>query len=259
MEVALGYYEDSDDELFDSSKKRPPANGIEYLKQVQYEVTQHPEVFTAPYLSTENNTEAARPKSQPIKQKCLSADYSYLPDEKSQMRCASDFVCLRQAFTRYKNKNKSKMENSKKIPKKSDIDTWCRFCFGDNFIKQSNDVAMDENMIYDSEFECGNPPLLGLICQINPSLAIQLLEYHLIWFNKKGFTIEQGRWLFALMLCIDKPTPPDALSCLRSISRKFSQFRVKAAANDDVEILYQLYFFIIIVSKYFCQSDLELT
>jgi len=265
MEVALGYFEDSDDEAYDIDTTRPPADGIEYLKQVQREASLHPEVVKAPCLtqhsSIQPNANNIPKKQHPPK------DYSYIPNEISQSRAASEFADLRQAFIRYRNKHKSKPRDKDevRIPFKKDIDTWCQFCFGNNFLTPSRENFATEDVSFisstlraDSVVEGGHPPLLSLMCQIGQPLVILLLEYHMIWLNRKGFTAEQGRWLYALLMCLDKPTPPDALSCVRNISRKLSRLRVKAAAEDDTEMLFQLYYFIIIVSKYFSQSDLTL-
>lgn len=246
MEVALGYFEDDDDSTeFDVNK--PAASGIEYLKRVQYEASQHPEVVIVPYPSNKTDINENSTRQNPIRE-VVSHDSLLIPNEKAQLKSAADFAYLRQTFIRFKSKHKNKTTNSVKIPKSIDIDIWCKFCFGCNFLKA------DMNNDTDS----GIPPLLGVLSQISQPLAIQLLDYHLLWFNRKGFCMNQGRWLFALLLCIDKPTPPDALSSLRNISRKFIQFRVKAALDEDKEILYQLYFFIIIVSRYFGQADLAL-
>ena len=257
MEVALGYFEEDDDDQFDTNMNKPPASGIEYLKRVQYETCQHPEVVIVPYPSSPYDSDV-KLKSQPVKEKVIPEDNYCLPDETAQAKSAADFAYLRQTFIRFKSKHKHKLESNGKIPSTNDIDSWCEFCFGNNFLDSSNDTNIEKEDM-NSSFECGNPPLLGLLSQISQPLAIRLLEYHLKWFNKKGFTMQQGRWLFGLLLCIDKPTPPDALSCLRNISRKFSQLRVKAASNHNKEVLYQLYLFIIIVSKYFGQADLSLS
>jgi len=263
MEVALGYYEDSEDERYDITTTRPPASGIEYLKQVQHEASQQPEVVAAPYKQVErSNTdrEHTLTSSHPTaREKIIAKDERYLPNEITQARAASDFANLRQAFVRYRIKHKKIIRKSgeTQIPVKQDIGSWCKFCFGDNFLNPSNE-NLDNEDGSKVQSSVGHPPLLGLLCQISQPITIQLLEYHLVWFNRKGFTREQGRWLYALLLCLDKPTPPDALSCLRNISRVFSRLRMKAAAEDDVEVLFQLYFFVIIICKCFSQCDLAL-
>jgi len=273
MEVALGYYEDSDDEAYDINTTRPPASGIEYLKQVQYETSQQPQVVTAQqYINNNNNNNNHNSNNNTqltgtggrssnvavVREERRCADAAYVPDELSQSRTACEFANLRQAFARFKAKRKSKISEGGgggiRIPIKKDIDTWCTFCFGNELTKRipNNDDEQNNSV-------AGRPPLLGLLCQINQPLTILLLDYHLAWFNRHGFTSQQGRWLYGLLLLLDKPTPPDAISCLRNICRKFQQFRVKAAADGDVDLLYQLYFFIVVVSRCFSQADLALS
>ena len=246
MEAAFGYI-DFDKPLAEDDFSRPPSSGIEYLRRVQYEASRCPEVVIANVPKKLQTPECSVHYQRP--QPLTDA-----PNQKIQRTQAADFAQIRQRINRYK--TQSKNIASVKLPKKQNAQTWCAFCFGHEFLKKCYKGRLSEEAISEETKSNGHEPLLSIIAQFTQPLAVQILEYQLIWLDLCGFSTEQGRWIYSLMLCIDKPTPQDAMSVLRTIARKC--LKIRDLHNEQSDLVSQLNLFIVIVSKYFGQEDLAL-
>nr|CAD7413809.1 unnamed protein product [Timema cristinae] len=85
---------------------------------------------------------------------------------------------------------------------------------------------------------------------------LQLLDYHVDWLEQKStFTYHQGRWLYALLTCVELPLIPETCSTVRTLARECSRIRATLDPTDE-NTLDQLNFFICLVTKYFRQYDL---
>nr|CAD7205024.1 unnamed protein product [Timema douglasi] len=55
---------------------------------------------------------------------------------------------------------------------------------------------------------------------------LQLLDYHVDWLEQKStFTYHQGRWLYALLTCVELPLIPETCSTVRTLARECSRIR----------------------------------
>lgn len=252
MDVALGYFSDDGNDGSNYDLTKPPSSGIEYLKRVQMEATQYPDVVTYDNSRPEDNIEVSQERD--LTQ--IDSDTYLNPSETDQLKLAADFACLRQTLNRYKSSEEK--SNTYKLPPQNEK-LWCLFCLGRSFYKDFYGCEPTDVLTENFDIDTGHAPLLSIISKLNQPLAFTVLEYHLKWFQLKGFTAEQGRWFFGLLLCIDKPTPSDVVSVLRELVRECLTYRKSAAVSiDDVELINQLNLFPVIVSKYFGQTDLTL-
>lgn len=267
MEVALGYFEDDDsfdinEDTFDFSK--PATSGIEYLKRVQQEAAACEEVVVASGI---DRTELLTRQTVNVNTKdaLQPAPAEYLPDERWQLHQASNFAVLRQTFLRHKSNGNVHDEKSKSmiLPRLHNREEWCAFCFGPDFLEKCSKSRI--NSISEAEvlrreqitsvYSEAHSPLLSIMLKINQPMAVVLLDFHLDWFGKLGLSPEQGEWFYALLVCLDKPTPPEAICLLRNLARKCALLRASLNNIDDT-ILPHLNLLITIVTRYFEQSDL---
>jgi len=261
MEVALGCFDDGGNPMEDDSDidfSQPANDGMEYLRRVQKEAAQCAEVVVATKIDRSTFSKKQTVGVSSSKYKMLPAPASYLPNEKWQMKQSRDFALLRQTFIRFKTQGKKlpSCSSSVEIPDTRSKDDWCKFCFGTSFYneykKKTGNPVTEEDMLDTTE---GNPPLLSIISAISQPLAVDLLEHHIEWFEKIGLSPEQGRWFYALLICLDKPTPPEAVSLLRCLARKCGILRASLSSRDD-PLLPHVNLLITLVARYFGQSDL---
>nr|CAB3248730.1 gem-associated protein 2 [Phallusia mammillata] len=115
---------------------------------------------------------------------------------------------------------------------------------------------IEEDRIVDlSQLKEGYPPLLRMLLRMDAKHVESNLEYHVRWLQTYGFSHQQGRWIYALLVCLEKPLFPTVLSTLRDLARQCAQLRT-TYTSEDMEQLNGLNLIICIVGKYFDQSDL---
>ncbi|XP_067009427.1 gem-associated protein 2 isoform X2 [Anabrus simplex] len=85
----------------------------------------------------------------------------------------------------------------------------------------------------------------------------QLLEYHVDWLkNRSELSLQQGRWLFALLACLELPLVPETCSVLRTLARKCACIRAAVEETADHPVVAPLNLLICLVARYFRQMDL---
>jgi len=105
------------------------------------------------------------------------------------------------------------------------------------------------------ELKQGNPPLISVAMHMNQPMVESVLKHHCNHMNDRGFHIQQGPWIYALLALLQKPLSPDTCSTLRDLARICSQLRsgLDSASHPH---LTPLNLFISIVARYFDQRDL---
>uniref|UniRef100_A0A673N3S5 Gem-associated protein 2 n=1 Tax=Sinocyclocheilus rhinocerous TaxID=307959 RepID=A0A673N3S5_9TELE len=223
--------ESCDTEEYNSNE--PPRNPQEYLRQVQREASLCPDVVVA----------QIDPKKLKMKQSvnvsitgCLAAPQGFSPCLKWQQQQVSKFSEVRQ-------------------PKMEDEDGWKRFCLGENVcldiqLKEEDKVNLSLDYI-----KTGFPPFLSIVSKLNQSTISAVLDYLINWFEERDFVPQLGRWLYALLACLEKPLLPEAHSLIRQLARRCSAVRANLESKDD-DRLSALNLMICIVARYFEQNDL---
>uniref|UniRef100_A0A8C1WTK9 Gem-associated protein 2 n=2 Tax=Cyprinus carpio TaxID=7962 RepID=A0A8C1WTK9_CYPCA len=222
--------ESCDTEEYNSTE--PPRNPQEYLRQVQREASLCPDVVVA-------QIDPKKLKKQSVNVSitgCLAAPQGFSPSLKWQQQQVSKFSEVRQ-------------------PKMEDEDGWKRFCLGENVcldIQLKEDDNVNPGLDY---IKTGFPPFLSIVSKLNQSTISAVLEYLINWFEERDFVPQLGRWLYALLACLEKPLLPEAHSLIRQLARRCSAVRANLESKDD-ERLSALNLMICIVARYFEQNDL---
>ncbi|XP_064919041.1 gem-associated protein 2 isoform X4 [Columba livia] len=181
----------------------PPRTPQEYLKRVQIEAARCPDVVVA----------QIDPKKLRKKQTvnisisgCQPAPEGYAPTLKWQQQQVANFSAIRQ-------------------PKSEDEEGWKKFCLGERAYSEIDALSDNENLGIDY-LKVGFPPLLSIVSRMSQATVTSVLEYLTSWFGEKKFTPELGRWLYALLACLEKPLLPEAHSLIRQLARRCSEVRV---------------------------------
>ncbi|KAJ1104378.1 hypothetical protein NDU88_001790 [Pleurodeles waltl] len=233
----------------------PPRTPQEYLKRVQIEAAQCPDVVVA----------QIDPKKLRKKQTvnvslsgCQPAPEGYCPSLKWQHQQVAQFSAVRQSLHKHRSHWKSQpLDSNVAMPQLQDEERWKTFCLGE---KINSDLASsllnteNENPGIDY-IKVGFPPLLSIVSRMSQATVTSVLEYLMTWFGERNFTPELGRWFYALLACLEKPLLPEAHSLIRQLARRCSEVRVTVENKDD-ERVSALNLIICLVSRYFDQRDL---
>lgn len=240
----------------------PPTSGAEYLRRVQKEAEKCPEIVVAKIDRSaykENQTVRVSSGGQ-----LMPAPGGYAPSLVWQKAQIADFSQVRKQIALV-SENKSEKKKicanwSARLPLRDDVEKWCRLCFGrlkplpKRSIQQeeSCDSSEDES---DDGGTSGSPPLLSILLQMDQHTVHKVLEYHINWFEATGFSATQGQWLYALLVCLEKPLTPETCSSLRSLARNCANLRATIETPDD-PLLAPLNLLICLIARYFDQMDL---
>lgn len=264
MEPALGIFDHEtleDDESYDEAKM--PSSGYEYLRRVHLEARQCPDVVVADLdTKTFSNRQTVHVNERPG---WSPAPKGFAPSIDWQMQQAADFADVRQKFSQCKSQWVKVDSTSMILPKKNDSQGWCCLCLGGQVSdkiscrKEGSKTEVNKN---DAESTSstnssqeGTPPLLSILQHINQATLLQVLEYHVTWLEEIGFSHQQGRWFYALLVCLEKPLLPETTSLLRTLARLCATLRASLDSPYH-DLISPLNLIITLVSRYFGQSDL---
>ncbi|XP_007641783.1 gem-associated protein 2 isoform X3 [Cricetulus griseus] len=201
----------------------PPRTPQEYLRRVQIEAAQCPDVVVA----------QIDPKKLKRKQ---SVNIS--------------------SVNKHRNHWKSQqLDSNVTMPKSEDEEGWKKFCLGERLYAEGA-IGPSTNESPGIDYvQIGFPPLLSIVSRMNQATVTSVLEYLSNWFGERDFTPELGRWFYALLACLEKPLLPEAHSLIRQLARRCSEVRLLVGSKDD-ERVPALNLLICLVSRYFDQRDL---
>uniref|UniRef100_A0A3Q2QZM8 Gem-associated protein 2 n=1 Tax=Fundulus heteroclitus TaxID=8078 RepID=A0A3Q2QZM8_FUNHE len=191
----------------------PPRNPQEYLRQVQLEASLCPDVVVA----------QIDPKKLKKKQTvnvsvtgCLAAPVGFSPSLSWQQRQVSRFSDVRQSITKNRTHwSNHTLDDNVRLPKLTDEEGWKRFCLGEKTYPDPSASGLTDE---DQE------PALDYSKVVNP-LPCLLDTGFLCSLEKPGRSILEGRWLYALLACLEKPLLPEAHSSIRQLARRCAQVR----------------------------------
>ncbi|XP_022804116.1 gem-associated protein 2-like isoform X1 [Stylophora pistillata] len=264
MEPVLGTFEQDDwenDDRFDESKL--PSSGYEYLRRVHFEAMQCPDVVVA---SLDTNSFQSKQTVHVNERSGWSpAPAGFAPSADWQTEQAADFADIRQKLAHHRSKPGKEYSTKLALPRKSDSMGWCQFCLGEQIAmkifgrKDNKKTVNDEKALEGSNLQTtnqeGTPPLLSVLLQINQATLLQVLEYHVEWLEEIGFSHDQGKWFYALLVCLEKPLLPETTSLLRTLARLCATLRASLESPYH-QLVTPLNLMITLVSRYFGQSDL---
>jgi len=250
-----------DDENFGETKL--PSSGYEYLRRVHLEARQCPDVVVADLDTTSFSSRQTVHVNE--RTGWSPAPAGFAPSIDWQMQQAADFADVRQRLVHHKSKWGKVDSTAVVLPKKNDPLGWCCFCLGEqvaskiSWRKGSNKNEVDENLPEsDSPQKTGQEgtlPLLSVLRHINQATLLQVLEYHVAWLEEIGFSHHQGRWFYALLVCLEKPLLPETTSLLRTLARLCATLRATLESPYH-DLVSPLNLIVTLVSRYFGQSDL---
>ncbi|CAH3117696.1 unnamed protein product [Porites lobata] len=267
MEPALANFDESFEDGDDLDDSKLPSSGYEYLRRVHLEAMQCPDVVVAnldthSFLGKQTVHVSERSGWSP-------APAGFAPSIDWQMQQTADFADIRQKLAYHRAKWIKVNSTTLVLPKKNDSLGWCQFCLGDKVASKISDsrqkngkstpkqTSSCENISLPSssqELE-GTPPLLSVLQGINQATLLQVLEYHVAWLEEIGFSHHQGRWFYALLVCLEKPLLPETTSLLRTLARLCATLRASLESPYH-DLVSPLNLLITLVSRYFGQSDL---
>ncbi|XP_034530550.1 gem-associated protein 2 [Notolabrus celidotus] len=231
-----------------------PRNPREYLRQVQLEASLCPEVVVAqidPKKLKKKQTVNASVAG------CHAAPAGFSPSLSWQQHQVGNFSDVRQSITKNRiHWSSHTLDDNVLMPKLTDEEGWKKFCLGETvYLGASSDCTEAESEPALDYSKVGFPPFLSIVSRLNQSTVLMVLESLISWFEEHEFTPQLGRWLYALLACLEKPLLPEAHSSIRQLARRCAQLRSALESEED-EKLPPLNLLICLVARYFEQNDL---
>ncbi|NXL52532.1 GEMI2 protein, partial [Podilymbus podiceps] len=211
----------------------PPRTPQEGGKRVQIEAARCPDVVVA----------QIDPKKLRKKQTinisisgCQPAPEGGAPTLKWQQQQVANLGGVRQSLNKRRNHWQSQhLDSNVTMPKSEDEEGWKGGCLGERVYSEIEALWGGENLGIDY-IKVGFPPLLSIVSRMNQAGGASVLEYLISWFGEKGGTPELGRWLYALLACLEKPLLPEAHSLIRQLARRCSEVRVLEENKNEEQI-----------------------
>ncbi|XP_026209653.1 gem-associated protein 2 [Anabas testudineus] len=234
--------------------KGPPRTPQEYLRQVQLEASLCPDVVVAqidPKKLKKKQTVNASVAG------CHTAPVGFCPSLSWQQQQVSNFSDVRQSIMKNRNHWSSHtLDDNVHMPKLTDEEGWKKFCLGEEVYlgTLSCDTEPEAEPALDFT-KVGFPPFLSIVSRLNQSTVMTVLDILISWFEQREFVPQLGRWLYALLACLEKPLLPEAHSSIRQLARRCAQLRSTLQSQED-EKLPALNLLICLVARYFEQNDL---
>ncbi|XP_067099530.1 gem-associated protein 2 isoform X2 [Osmerus mordax] len=237
----------------DLNPNEPPRNPQEYLRQVQLEASLCPDVVVA-----QIDPKKLRKNKQTVNASvtgCHAAPEGLSPSLGWQRQQISNFSEIRQSINKHRRHWSSQsLDDNVIMPKLNDEEGWKKFCLGERVYlncpppdKEDSDLGLDYTKM-------GFSPFLSIVSRLNQATISAVLEYLINWFEEREFVPQLGRWLYALLACLEKPLLPESHSLIRQLARRCSEVRASLSVED--ERLSALNLMICIVARYFEQNDL---
>ncbi|XP_070287879.1 gem-associated protein 2 isoform X1 [Myotis yumanensis] len=166
----------------------PPRTPQEYLRRVQIEAAQCPDVVVA----------QIDPKKLKRKQSvnvslsgCQPAPQGYSPTLQWQQQQVAQFSTIRQSVNRHRSHWKSQqLDSNVTMPKSEDEEGWKKFCLGERLCSEGAVGPAEHESPGIDYIQIGFPPLLSIVSRMNQATVTSVLEYLSNWFGERDFTPE---------------------------------------------------------------------
>ncbi|MCL4125686.1 UNVERIFIED_CONTAM: hypothetical protein GTU68_027426 [Idotea baltica] len=234
-------------EKFDSSIT--PSTAEEYLQKVMWEAQQCQNIVTVKLDETQIR------KQLPVVKKLqkMRPPTEFFPPQEMQRQFLAQFSQLRDKIERCRERNNFPAPPIK-LPEEQEQEAWCILCFGNDF-QRSLLIKKGKKEEEVPDLVEGKQPLLSILLNISPLTLENLVEWHANWLEVAGFSELQGRWLFSLLACLEKPLTPEMCSILRNVLQNCALVRASLDSAEHPHLLH-LNMLITIIAKYFGQDDL---
>ncbi|OBS57630.1 hypothetical protein A6R68_11244, partial [Neotoma lepida] len=160
----------------------PPRTPQEYLRRVQIEAAQCPDVVVAQI----DPKKLKRKQSVNISLSgCQPAPEGYSPTLQWQQQQVS--------VNKHRNHWKSQqLDSNVTMPKSEDEEGWKKFCLGERLCAEGA-IGPSTNESPGIDYvQIGFPPLLSIVSRMNQATVTSVLEYLSNWFGERDFTPELG-------------------------------------------------------------------
>ncbi|XP_077487506.1 gemin 2 isoform X3 [Amblyomma americanum] len=184
----------------------PPTTANEYLRRVQMEASNCPDVVvanldTSKFLGKQTVTFTDS-------NDCPPPPEGYAPSREWQRKQVYNFHATRQKIAKRKALLKKNNERSPvRLPKIGEKDQWKAICCG-------------------STSSCVHP-LVSIVTTISQQKIEAIISYNTQWIEEDGFCANMGKWIYALLACVEKPLHPDICSNIRALARACAAARRK--------------------------------
>lgn len=212
----------------------PPTTANEYLRRVQMEADSCPDVVVADVDTS--RFQGKQTVAFTDSNGCPPPPEGFAPTREWQRVQVYNFHAVRQKVARRKAVLKKNKERCPvRLPRLGDREQWKAICCG------SATPSVQ--------------PLVSIVTTIPQRMIELVIGYSTQWIEEEGFSTHLGKWLYALLVCVEKPLHPEVCSGIRALARACASARRKLASKDDPHLV-PLNLIICLIASYFNQADL---
>jgi survival of motor neuron protein-interacting protein 1 len=229
----------------DTNSSAPPADGLEYLRRVRREARDLPAVIRKPApLCAEVEGSPCSALLRPLPR----AQKKWIPEESWEEEIISEFSHLAgrlRSATAGGRMDTGGAASAAALPAPADSAAWEAFCLG------SARTGVP-----------GHPPLVSLIRRLEQRAALGVLQaLHARMESDAHLSPQLARWIYALLLRLERALPADGAATLRALLRTCAELRSRLGCtpivteDEDVQSAAAINSILCIVGRYFGQAS----
>jgi survival of motor neuron protein-interacting protein 1 len=234
-----------DCEVLDTDNSVPPADGLEYLRRVRREARELPAVIRKP---APRSAVVEDSPSSTLLRPLPRAKKRWIPDLSWEEEVVSDFDYLAGRLRRSVACSRVDTEVlacKPALPGPADSAAWEAFCLG-----SARTGAP------------GHPPLVSLVRRLEQRAALGVLQaLHARLEGDAHMSPQLARWLYALLLRLERALPADGAATLRALLRTCAELRSRlgdAPGMTEAELVQSaaaINSILCIIGRYFGQAS----
>ncbi|CAF0828582.1 unnamed protein product, partial [Didymodactylos carnosus] len=120
----------------------------------------------------------------------------------------------------YLMRDKLRSKKNFKITKLKNINSYWKFCFGDN-------VPVQSILSLDTFEKYTVLPTMSKMISLTQPQTHELLQYEIKWIETCGFTIQLALYIYSTLVAIEKPISEDFMYTMRLLSKACQNTRLK--------------------------------
>lgn len=207
-----------DCDVLDTNNSAPPADGLEYLRRVRREARNLPAVIRKP---APRCAEVESSPSSTLLRPLARAQKKWIPDVSWEEEVISEFDHLAGKLRRATAGSRVDTERHSSgtaLPASADSAAWEAFCLG-----SARTGAP------------GHLPLVSLVRGLEQRAALGVLQaLHARLESDAHMSPQLARWLYALLLRLERALPADGAAMLRALLRTCAELRSRLGATPSM-------------------------
>ncbi|KFM81586.1 Gem-associated protein 2, partial [Stegodyphus mimosarum] len=134
------------------------------------------------------------------------------------------------------------------LPPVSEEEEWCKFVLGSEICSELFGGYGNNESNVNKKGKQGHPPYLSITLHLNQEEIMELLTYFKKWFCSIGMADNLGRWIYAVLACLQKPLKTEYEKFLEEFYDSCKKY-MKSCEGEEKDRIYLISY---LLSYHFC-------